>query len=90
MKHILLIFILCSILPSPAASEERIHLDISVVQKEVIARYAEDRKWCDQKPDTPKDGQIIIFWVRDDDGRCVIPQYIVADREQALWMSVSP
>jgi hypothetical protein len=55
---------------------EVIELNTAEVQEKILAEYADSKKWCGPKPTMPKKGQIVIFWSRDKNGRCVVPNYI--------------
>ncbi len=55
---------------------EVIQLNTTEVQEKILAEYADSKKWCGTRPAMPKKGQIVIFWGRDKNGRCVVPHYI--------------
>ncbi|AGH97817.1 hypothetical protein A11S_997 [Micavibrio aeruginosavorus EPB] len=55
---------------------EIIQMDVAEIQEKILAEYAESEKWCGEKPALPKKGQIVIFWARDKNGRCMVPHYV--------------
>lgn len=74
MKHTFLIFISMLLVGTAYAQEvcqEPLEIQAEEVTEQIIEQYIEAQGWCNQPKPKAKPGQIVIYYERDENGKCV-------------------
>ncbi|MDY0009476.1 MAG: hypothetical protein RBS08_07200 [Bdellovibrionales bacterium] len=53
-----------------ADAAEIIHIAKEAEEK-TVSDYAGQQGWCDQPPPKAKEGEIVISWTKDENGKCL-------------------
>jgi len=61
-----------------AETKELIHITKETEEK-IISDYVEHHKWCDSPIPKAEEGEVLIYWTRDENGKCLKQNLVVGE-----------